>query len=69
MIGDFEYKGYKIIISGYSDFHSSQEQSRERLNQRITIIGLDTQVNLFLENISYSEAKAEVKTLIDKKYL
>jgi hypothetical protein len=36
MIGDFDYKGYKIIISGYPGSHSGQGQDVERLNQKIT---------------------------------
>lgn len=74
MIGDFDYKGYKIIISGYlgsqlNHKQTDQEQIQARFNQKITIIGLDKQVDLFLENSTYSEAKSEVIALIDKNSL
>lgn len=69
MSNDFDYKGYKIIISRYSVSQSDQEQAEERFDQRITIIGLDKQLDLFLENSTYSEAKAEVITRIDRRSL
>ena len=67
MLGDFDYKGYKVIITAVSEFFSNQRA--ETPSQKITIVGLDKQVTLFLETTSYAEARAKVMSLIDESTL
>ena len=58
MIEAFDYKGYRVVITEYlKTFPSSGEG---KLNQHISIVGIDNRLTLFLDNTALDDAKAKI---------
>jgi hypothetical protein len=67
MIEAFDYKGYRVVITEYlKTFPSSGEG---KLNQHISIVGIDNRLTLFLDNTALDDAKAEIVAHIDNNTL
>jgi len=64
MIEDFYYKGYRVIIT--ECLRTFSNQCRGKPNQQISIVGLDDRTALFLDQTSFTDAKAEIMAHIDQ---